>query len=106
MSVGGSREPKDDPDSWLNGIVVDAQEIVQGDVWSITIEYAPTATRPRSTEQLYVVEATCEVRRGNCRFPYVPTGPDTSRGESLGSHRRDLYSRTSSGRTRKTMTGG
>ena len=61
VSVGGSREPKDDPGSWLNGIVVDAQEIVEGDVWSITLEYAPTVTRPRSTEQLYVVEATCEV---------------------------------------------
>lgn len=48
------------------GIVIDAQELVEGEVWSIT-------TRSfSSTEVLYVLEATCEV------VGHPPLPPDQS----------------------------
>jgi hypothetical protein len=37
------------------GVVIDAQEVVEGEVWSITTRSS------LSTEVLYVLEATCEV---------------------------------------------
>ncbi|KAI0632467.1 hypothetical protein C8Q77DRAFT_1176940 [Trametes polyzona] len=58
LSVGTSSGSKGDPTSWLHGTVVDAQEIVPGEIWSVTLEY-PQAKRKRET--LYVIEATCEV---------------------------------------------
>ncbi|KAI0926702.1 hypothetical protein AcV5_007423 [Taiwanofungus camphoratus] len=49
--------------SWLRGTVVDAQEIIKGEVWSITVASAPSTSDYLSLtkETLYVLEATCEV---------------------------------------------
>ncbi|KAH9851565.1 hypothetical protein C2E23DRAFT_829735 [Lenzites betulinus] len=57
LSVGISSGGNDDPTSWLQGTVVDVQEVVKGEVWSVTLEHV----RPRRQETLYLLEATCEV---------------------------------------------
>ncbi|KAI1794840.1 hypothetical protein LXA43DRAFT_1112454 [Ganoderma leucocontextum] len=61
FSVGSPRDSRTNPDSWLRGTVVDVQEVVPAEVWSVTIEYAATLTRPRRRDTLYVLEGTCEV---------------------------------------------
>ncbi|KAI0647729.1 hypothetical protein C8Q79DRAFT_951600 [Trametes meyenii] len=61
LSVGTSSGAKGDPDSWLNGMIVDTQEVVKDEIWSVTIEYPPSATRLSKSETVYVIEATCEV---------------------------------------------
>ena len=49
--------------SWLRGTVVEAQEVVPGEVWSVSLVYPPDPVRRTSSkeETLYVLEATCEV---------------------------------------------
>lgn len=47
--------------SWLHGTVVDAQEVVAGEIWLVSIEYGNAAAIRRSRETFYVLEATCEV---------------------------------------------
>ncbi|KAJ7254343.1 hypothetical protein B0H12DRAFT_1323432 [Mycena haematopus] len=51
VSVGGGREGK----GWDEGQIVDAQELVKGEVWTITVQHSAT-----STESFYVLEPTCE----------------------------------------------
>lgn len=50
-----------DPNSWLQGTVVDAQEVVAGEIWLIAVEYAASVAPLRPREAFYVLEATCEV---------------------------------------------
>ncbi|KAM5538672.1 hypothetical protein V8D89_007701, partial [Ganoderma adspersum] len=61
LSVGSPHDSRTNPDSWLHGTIVDVQEVVPTEVWSVTIEHAANRTRPRRRETLYVLEATCEV---------------------------------------------
>ncbi|KAM5538703.1 hypothetical protein V8D89_007732 [Ganoderma adspersum] len=61
LSVGSPRDSRTNPDSWLHGTIIDVQEVVPAEVWSVTVEYAANRTRPRRRETLYVLEATCEV---------------------------------------------
>ncbi|KAI0771153.1 hypothetical protein BD413DRAFT_476339 [Trametes elegans] len=61
LSVGVSSGIKDDPTSWLNGMIVDAQEVVRDEIWAITLERPATATGTQRREAVYVLEATCEV---------------------------------------------
>ncbi|PIL22865.1 hypothetical protein GSI_15561 [Ganoderma sinense ZZ0214-1] len=61
LSVGSPRDSRTNPDSWLHGTVVDVQEIVPAEVWSVTVEYAASGARPYRRETLYVLETTCEV---------------------------------------------
>ncbi|KAJ6508939.1 hypothetical protein C8R45DRAFT_1170057, partial [Mycena sanguinolenta] len=51
VSVGGAREGK----GWDEGQIVDAQELVAGEVWTITVQHSAT-----SKESFYVLEPTCE----------------------------------------------
>jgi hypothetical protein len=51
LSVGGGK----DSSTWSRSIVTDAREIVEGEIWVITVRFA---TR---TETCYVIESTCEV---------------------------------------------
>ncbi|KAJ7644028.1 hypothetical protein FB45DRAFT_896715 [Roridomyces roridus] len=51
ISVGGSKEGK----SWIEGQVVDAQQLVQDEIWAITVRHTTGAL-----ESFYVLEATCE----------------------------------------------
>jgi hypothetical protein len=53
LSIGGSRA---DPWAWMRGTVVDAQEIVPGEVWCVTVR-PPSG----SDEVYYALEATCEI---------------------------------------------
>ncbi|KAJ7147548.1 hypothetical protein C8R43DRAFT_1195974 [Mycena crocata] len=51
VSVGGGKDGK----GWLEGQIVDAQQLVKDEVWIITVRHSPT-----STESFYVLEPTCE----------------------------------------------
>ncbi|RPD62799.1 hypothetical protein L227DRAFT_522666 [Lentinus tigrinus ALCF2SS1-6] len=57
LSVRTSPGGATDANSWLHGTIVDAQEVVAGEVWLVSVEYAS----PRPREVFYVLEATCEV---------------------------------------------
>ncbi|KAI8978834.1 hypothetical protein BD414DRAFT_524160 [Trametes punicea] len=61
LSIGTPDGTRDDPECWLHGIVVDVQEVVKDEIWSITLEYPRSATRERRRETVFVLEATCEV---------------------------------------------
>ncbi|KAG0703794.1 hypothetical protein DFH29DRAFT_915118 [Suillus ampliporus] len=52
LSVGTNGR---DPSAWLNDTVEDAQEIVKGEIWAITIRTG------NSLSEFYVLESTCEV---------------------------------------------
>ena len=52
MSVGDGSGGQ----TWTQNIIIDAQELVKGEIWTITIRNSPS-----STESLYVLESTCEV---------------------------------------------
>ncbi|KAJ7758529.1 hypothetical protein DFH07DRAFT_741558 [Mycena maculata] len=51
VSVGGGKEGK----GWTEGQIVDAQRLVNDEVWAITVRHSAT-----STECFYVLESTCE----------------------------------------------
>ncbi|KAJ6584873.1 hypothetical protein B0H19DRAFT_1015632 [Mycena capillaripes] len=51
VSVGGGKEGN----GWDQGQIVDAQELVQNEVWTITVQHSAG-----STESFYVLEPTCE----------------------------------------------
>ncbi|OSD07564.1 hypothetical protein PYCCODRAFT_1403229 [Trametes coccinea BRFM310] len=61
LSLGHSDGSNEDPKSWLRGTVIDVQEVVQGDVWSVTIQYPRTAAQVGARETLHVLASTCEV---------------------------------------------
>ena len=61
LSVGSPRESRANPDSWLHGIIVDVQEVIPKEIWSVTIEYPANPDRPRRRETVHVLKATCEV---------------------------------------------
>ncbi|KAJ7696042.1 hypothetical protein B0H17DRAFT_1054693 [Mycena rosella] len=52
VSVGGGKDGK----GWTEGQIVDAQQLVQDEVWTITVRHSAA-----STESFYVLESTCEV---------------------------------------------
>ncbi|KAG1790272.1 uncharacterized protein HD556DRAFT_1242532 [Suillus plorans] len=52
LSVGTNER---DPSAWLKHIVEDAQEVVKGEIWAITIRDG------NSLSEFYVLESTCEV---------------------------------------------
>jgi hypothetical protein len=52
LSVGTNER---DPSAWLKRTVEDAQEIVKGEIWAITIRDG------NSLSEFYVLESTCEV---------------------------------------------
>ncbi|KAJ3910623.1 hypothetical protein F5879DRAFT_928273 [Lentinula edodes] len=52
VSVGGGQSVND----WLNGMIVDAREIIKGEVWCIDV-----IQTSKALETFYVVESTCEV---------------------------------------------
>ncbi|KAK0449224.1 hypothetical protein EV421DRAFT_1899904 [Armillaria borealis] len=45
----------DDSQDWMSGTVVDAQEVIKGEIWCITMQHRTIK------ESFYVLEATCEV---------------------------------------------
>ncbi|SJL07371.1 uncharacterized protein ARMOST_10718 [Armillaria ostoyae] len=45
----------DDSQEWMSGTVVDAQEVIKGEIWCITMQHRAVK------ESFYVLEATCEV---------------------------------------------
>ncbi|KAH9926085.1 hypothetical protein B0H21DRAFT_764245, partial [Amylocystis lapponica] len=61
LSVGGP-DDSTGSESWLCGTVTDVQEVIKGEIWSITVS-APLSQVSSSgrKEILYVLEATCEV---------------------------------------------
>nr|VWO98577.1 CULLIN_2 domain-containing protein [Ganoderma boninense] len=61
LSIGSPRDSRTNPDCWLHGSIVDVQEVIPTEVWSVAIEYATSSARPGRRETLYVLEATCEV---------------------------------------------
>lgn len=50
--------------SRTQGVIIDAQELVRGEIWTITVRLSPSLT-----ETLYVLEPTCEV------IGYLPSNP-------------------------------
>lgn len=56
LSIGG--EPKD-PTAWTRGVIIDAQELVKSEIWSITTR--DSSYSPPKLETFYVLESTCEV---------------------------------------------
>ncbi|KAH8072266.1 hypothetical protein BXZ70DRAFT_964223 [Cristinia sonorae] len=54
LSIGGHPERLSD---WLEEIVLDAQEIIPGEVWNLTVQ----SSRSAATQIFYVLEPTCEV---------------------------------------------
>jgi hypothetical protein len=52
LSVGTNEQ---DPSAWLKRTVEDAQEVVKGEIWAITIRDG------NSLSEFYVLESTCEV---------------------------------------------
>ncbi|KAI0662275.1 hypothetical protein C8Q70DRAFT_910108 [Cubamyces menziesii] len=61
LSVGTSSGTKEDPDTWLNGTISDVQEVVESEIWLVSLVYPSSTTRARKQEMVYVLEATCEV---------------------------------------------
>ncbi|PCH39764.1 hypothetical protein WOLCODRAFT_67849 [Wolfiporia cocos MD-104 SS10] len=61
LSVGsGSRDMSSNP--WLRRAVVDTQEVIQGEIWSVTTALPSNSARHlQLRETFYVLEATCEV---------------------------------------------
>ncbi|KAJ6557355.1 hypothetical protein DFH09DRAFT_986964 [Mycena vulgaris] len=51
VSVGGGKDGK----GWTEGQIVDAQQLVQNEIWMITVRHSAT-----STESFYILEPTCE----------------------------------------------
>ncbi|KAI0755281.1 hypothetical protein C8Q80DRAFT_1095647 [Daedaleopsis nitida] len=49
------------PQPWQNSTVLDVQEVVAGEIWSVLVDRPSSSTLPRGTEMLYVLEETCEV---------------------------------------------
>jgi hypothetical protein len=77
-----------DPLVWSHGIVVDAQEIVQNEIWTITMRTPPSQPGGTSrVEIFYVLEQTCEVV-GHPLPPVHPIDP------SVGSNEFALVSNT------------
>lgn len=56
LSIGGRRS-----EDWLHGTVVDVQEVVPGEVWSVTVCIDGDGTRVARLSCFYVLESTCEV---------------------------------------------
>jgi hypothetical protein len=52
VSIGGDRK---DPLAWSRGVVADCQEIIAGEIWSVTVHFCS------HTETFHVLEQTCEV---------------------------------------------
>lgn len=55
ISIGGK-----DSNSWLEGMVVDAREIIKGEIWCIDV-VKPHESLETVVESFYVLESTCEV---------------------------------------------
>jgi len=66
VSLGAPRP--DDPFSWLRACVSDVQEIVNGEIWAVTVRCAS------HRETFYVLEATCEV----IGRPQAPAHPSST----------------------------
>ena len=74
LSLGG-----DGSEDWQQEIVLDAQETVPDEIWSISIHSVENAAA--SVKTLYVLEATCEV----VGHPPAPRKPDASMEASRSS---------------------
>lgn len=55
MSIGGRGS-----EDWLRGLIVDARQIVENEVWTIAVQFTGNG-QTTSTTSFYVVEPTCEV---------------------------------------------
>lgn len=73
LSLGGTGS-----DDWLQGTVVDVQEVVPGEIWSVKIQPNEESSR-RCAETLYVLEATCEV----VGCPPAPRKPDLANSTKM-----------------------
>jgi hypothetical protein len=72
ISAGGGGN---DPLAWSSGVVVDAQEVVKDEIWTITTQTASSQPNGASRlETFYVLEQTCEV----IGRPLPPTHPTDS----------------------------
>jgi hypothetical protein len=70
ISIGGGNDPL----AWSRGIVVDAQEVVKNEIWTVTVQTASSQPGVASqVEIFYVLEQTCEVV-GHPLPPAHPTG--------------------------------
>ncbi|KAH9933247.1 uncharacterized protein BXZ73DRAFT_89860 [Epithele typhae] len=65
LSLGSPSSADNALHSWLRGTVTDAQEVVPGEIWAISIFYpdAQIVVNSNQHETLYVLEPTCEVIR-------------------------------------------
>ena len=61
ISIGGSKQSRF---AWLLDTIVDAQHVVKGEIWRITVQ-SPRSSRDRTTpprtKSFYVLQSTCEV---------------------------------------------
>jgi hypothetical protein len=81
ISVGGGGN---DPTAWSRGIVVDAQEVVKDEIWTVTVQTIssqPDGKSASQTEIFYVLEQTCEV----VGHPLPPAHPSDSSTTSNAS---------------------
>ncbi|GJE88344.1 hypothetical protein PsYK624_044270 [Phanerochaete sordida] len=69
VSIGGRRS-----EDWLRGTVVDAQEVVPGEIWSIAVQYLDSATNTFRATRCYVLEPTCEVIGTSAELPGASIG--------------------------------
>lgn len=75
VSLGGQSS-----ENWLLGTIVDTQETVPGEIWTVNIHTAadpPSSSTPK-VETLYVLEATCEV----IGHPPQPSQPQAAQSPS------------------------
>ncbi|KAG2039551.1 hypothetical protein BDR03DRAFT_1008877 [Suillus americanus] len=79
LSVGTNRR---DPSAWLKHTVEDAQEVVKGEIWTITIRDG------NSLSEFYVLESTCEVigRALNAQLEVYSPGLRADWSRYLSSH--------------------
>ena len=61
ISVGSPSNVGNRSSSWLLGTIVDTQEVISNEIWSVTVSFPRDARMPATQETLYVLEATCEV---------------------------------------------
>jgi hypothetical protein len=72
ISVGG--EGNGALSSWMYSVVVDAQEVVKDEIWTVTIQTSSPVDGATWSETVYVLESTCEV----VGRPSAPANPTDS----------------------------
>ena len=61
ISIGGSKQSRF---AWLLDIIVEAQHVVKGEIWRLTVQsprFSRDRTTPPRTKSFYALQSTCEV---------------------------------------------